>query len=257
MMEARLPFRLLRAAVMESRSLSVILGTVRSMLLSIWPSPPWSMVTSPSASPPPSPPKSRSTSKVGSLRRGRPCASPSRSSSLCSAGWSSGWSGSGVGASVTAGACVTAGVSVGSGVSSGSSVGSGVGTSSMVPLMLPLPDPLALPLPLPLIVPCPVSLVRLVMLMVWVPISNPLTVLSIRVSTASRALFTRLVRSFSWLVSSLEEAEASLVALFIRAERVSSSPCNSCKVSWLYCSTLEGSIWPTMPPPSLRALTVP
>ena len=269
MMEARLPFRLLRAAVMESRSLSVILGTVRSMLLSIWPSPPWSMVTSPSASPPPSPPKSRSTSKVGSLRRGRPCASPSRSSSLCSAGWSSGWSGSGagaavgsgsggaVGASVTAGACVTAGVSVGSGVSSGSSVGSGVGTSSMVPLMLPLPDPSALPLPLPLIVPCPVSLVRSVMLMVWVPISNPLTVLSIRVSTASRALSTRPVRSFSWLVSSLEEAEASLVALFIRAERVSSSPCNSCKVSWLYCSTLEGSIWPTMPPPSLRALTVP
>jgi len=29
------------------------------------------------------------------------------------------------------------------------------------------------------------------------------------------------------------------------------------RVSWLYCSTLEGSIWPTMPPPSLRALTVP
>ena len=59
------------------------------------------------------------------------------------------------------------------------------------------------------------------------------------------------------LKEQMEEAEASLVALFIRAERVSSSPRNSCKVSWLYCSTLEGSIWPTMPPPSLRALTVP
>lgn len=90
-------------------------------------------------------------------------------------------------------------------------------------------------------------------LTVWLLMEMPSSVCCSRFSMALRELVTLLFSASSWLDRSLLAALASSQARLTSVCRVPISSLSSCSVSLVYSSVLLGSIWPTMPPPSLRA----
>ena len=90
-------------------------------------------------------------------------------------------------------------------------------------------------------------------LTVWVPMVRPSSVWFSRFSIALRELVTLSFSAFSWLVRSSLAALASSQARLTSVCRVLISSPSFCRVSCVNSSVLLGSIWPTMPPASLRA----
>ena len=90
-------------------------------------------------------------------------------------------------------------------------------------------------------------------LMVWEPMDTPFWACFSKFSMALRELVTLFFSASSWLERSLLAALASSQARLTSVCSVLISSESSCSVSFVYSSVLLGSIWPTMPPPSLRA----